>query len=146
MVALGGKLDKQIEVLEDLPRDELVARWLKMHGSLPPKGMNNPMLVRSGAYQIQAKQFGSLKKATHKALLAIAGGEAHKPQVPKQELKQGMRLMREWHGRTHKVEVLGNGFEWKGEVYGSLSSIAKAITGSKWSGPRFFGLTGGVRS
>lgn len=144
MVASVNKLQQQIEAVEELPRDELVVRWIKMHGSLPPKGMNNPMLVRSGAYQLQAKRFGGLKHATHKALLGIAKGEAHKPQSPKPDIKSGMRLMREWHGQTHQVEVLEKGFEWQGEIYSSLSSIAKAITGTKWSGRRFFGLTGGA--
>ncbi len=145
-MASVNKLQQQIEALEELPRDELVSRWLKMHGSLPPKSMNNPMLVRSGAYQLQAKRFGGLKSATHKALLAVVNGETHKPQMPKPELKPGMRLMREWHSRTHQVEVLEKGFEWQGEVYSSLSSIAKAITGTKWSGPRFFGLSSGAGS
>lgn len=138
-----SKLEKQIDAIEELPRDELITRWSKMHGCLPPKGMNTPMLVRAAAYQVQAKRLGGLKRETHKALLAIANGEAHKPPLPKPELKPGMRLMREWHGKTHQVEVLENGFEWQGEIYTSLSAIAKAITGAKWSGPRFFGLQGG---
>ena len=146
-LSLQSKLDRQLEKLEDLSREELVARWVKQYGNLPPKGMNNPMLVRSSAYQLQAERLGGLKSATHKDLLAIAGGEIGKPPKhtkPAIELKPGMRLMREWHGQTHQVEVLEKGFEWQGKVYGSLSSIAKAITGTKWSGPRFFGLSGGA--
>ena len=139
------KVDKQIEALEDLPRDELVKRWIKIHGSLPPKGMNNPILVRSATHQLQAKRFGALKSSTCKTLLVIANGEAHKTSLAtKSELKAGMRLMREWHGRTHQVEVLEKGFEWRGQVYSSLSSVAKSITGTKWSGPRFFGLIDGA--
>lgn len=138
-----SKLDKQIELTEELPRDELITRWSKMHGCLPPKGMNNPMLVRSAAYQVQVKRLGGLKRETRKALLAIANGADHKPLIPKPELKPGKRLMREWHGKTHQVEVIEDGFEWQGEIYTSLSAIAKAITGAKWSGPRFFGLHGG---
>jgi len=140
-----SKLDKQIEAIEELPRDELITRWSKMHGCLPPKGMNTPMLVRAAAYQGQAKRLGSLKRETYKALLAIASGSSHKPPAQKVELKPGMRLIREWHGKTHQVEVLENGFEWQGEIYTSLSAIAKAITGTKWSGPRFFGLQRGER-
>lgn len=140
---IATKLDKQMEALEELPRDELVERWSKLHGCLPPKGMKNPMLIRSAGYQLQSKRLGGLKRKTHKALLAIADGVHHKPQPPKLDLKPGMRLMREWHGRTHQVEVLEKGFEWQGEQHTSLSSIATAITGAKWSGPRFFGLREG---
>jgi hypothetical protein len=58
----------------------------------------------------------------------------------KPSIKPGTRLVREWNGRTHHVEVLDKGFRWNDRTYRSLSSIAKAITGAHWSGPRFFGL------
>jgi hypothetical protein len=55
-------------------------------------------------------------------------------------LKPGARLMREWRGETHDVRVLEDGFEWRGQRWRSLSAIAREITGTQWSGPRFFGL------
>src|SRR5204862_1483172 len=65
-------------------------------------------------------------------------GAAYTP--PRPELKPGTRLMREWHGRTYDVLVLDDGFSWQGTRYRSLSSIARKITGTPWSGPLFFGL------
>ncbi|MBT3625804.1 MAG: DUF2924 domain-containing protein [Gammaproteobacteria bacterium] len=62
-----------------------------------------------------------------------------------QNLKPGTRLLREWHGQTHQVEVQTNGFAYNGETYNSLSEIARVITGARWSGPRFFGLKGSRR-
>ena len=80
-----------------------------------------------------------------RTLLVIAAGEkndvnaklcsSHRP-----DLKPGTRLVREWHGKPHQVNVTETGFEWDGAEYSSLSAIAKAIIGTKWSGPRFFGL------
>lgn len=133
-------LESQIDALDGLARDNLVERWNANHKCDPPKGIQKPLLVRSAAYHLQAKRFGGLKKETRKALLSIAAGARHKPVAPKPELKAGMRLLREWHGVTHQVLVLEKGFEWNGDTYSSLSAIATAITGAKWSGPRFFGL------
>lgn len=139
------KLDQEIEKLEELPYEELLPKWIRQYGCNPPKGVKQPLLARAAVYHLQAKRMGGLKRENHKALLAISNGEAHKPPVQKTELKPGMRLMRAWHGKTHQVEVLENGFEWQGEIYTSLSAVAKAITGAKWSGPRFFGLQGDER-
>jgi len=140
MNASQEAIGRKVEVLESMSRDELVDAWGKNHGCSPPKGMNQPMLIRSAAYFVQSRQIGGLKRETRKALLAISAGAQHKPKPPKPELKPGMQLLREWHGVTHQVMVLEKGFEWRGEVYSSLSAVAKAITGVKWSGPRFFGL------
>ncbi len=137
------KLDQEIEKLEELPYEELLPKWIKQFGCNPPKGVKQPLLARAAVYHLQDKRFGSLKRETHKALLSIANGANHKPSAQKIELKPGMRLRREWHGKTHQVEVLEKGFEWQGEAYTSLSAIAKAITGAKCSGPRFFGILGG---
>jgi hypothetical protein len=60
-------------------------------------------------------------------------------------LKSGARLVREWHGRTHTVTVTDDGFDYAGTTYSSLTKVARAITGTRWSGPRFFGLVRAAR-
>ena len=96
---------------------------------------------RAVAWQMQAKVFGGLKPETHKLLMRIAEADAAKrkgeaPAPPK--FRPGMRLIREWNGKVHTVDVLDKGFAWNGKLYSSLSPIARAITGAHWSGPRFF--------
>ena len=133
-------LKRELEAIETLPREALLEDWQKNHGAQAPKGIKQPMLVRSASYHLQARHMGGLKSQTRKALLSIAAGKAVQPKPAAPELKPGMRLLREWHGNTHQVQVLEKGFEWQGQQYTSLSAIAQAITGAKWSGPRFFGL------
>lgn len=133
-------IEEEIGQVAGLPRKELVQRWRKVFGTPPPKGIKRGLLERSCAYQLQARQFGGLKPATRKALLAIARGTPVERQTPRQELRQGARLVREWHGVTHQVEVTEAGFTWNSRTFASLTAVARAITGAHWSGPRFFGL------
>ena len=101
------------------------------------------MLVRAIAYEIQAKKFGGLKPAIGRRLRKIAEGLVVGDEVAtstKPKLNVGARLIREWNGYSHVVEVVEGGFIWNGERYTSLSAIARGITGARWSGPRFFGL------
>ncbi len=133
-------INREIDNLNDLSRAELVARWMKVHRATPPKGVKRGLLERSCAYQLQARRIGKLKPATAKALLAIAQDKPIQQCSVKQVLKPGTRLVREWHGVNHQVEVLDTGFAWRDQHFVSLSAVAQAITGAKWSGPRFFGL------
>ena len=129
--------------LADLPRTDLVKRWRSFYRVDPPKGITRKFLVRAVAYEMQARRHGGLKPATSRRLLKIAqGGDIEREAKVKQPsgLKPGARLIREWNGVTHTVEVIESGFIWNGEAYRSLSSVARAITGARWSGPRFFGL------
>jgi hypothetical protein len=90
------------------------------------------------AYELQVKAFGGLSIPTKRSLrsAAKAGGRSALSKLP----SRGTRLVREWHGALHEVEVLEDGYLWRGARHRSLSAIARAITGTKWSGPRFFGL------
>ena len=97
------------------------------------------LLVRSIAYRLQEQAFGGLKPATRKRLLAIAAG-ADTLQTATPPIKPGTRLIRDWHGETHEVMVFDKGYHWRGETYGSLSAIARKITGTRWNGHVFFGL------
>ncbi len=141
----GIGIELAIGALADLPRLALVERWQGLYGADPPKGISRRMLVRAIAYEMQARHYGGLRPAVVRQLDKIAdgktGGEAESaPRAP--VLDPGARLIREWNGVTHSVDVTDDGFEWRGERYGSLSEIAREITGARWSGPRFFGLNG----
>tara|TARA_R110001592_G_scaffold197769_2_gene445781 strand:- start:297 stop:743 length:447 start_codon:yes stop_codon:yes gene_type:complete len=137
---------EELLAIPDLSRAELVAGWEKAHGQPPPKGISRRLLEYSAAYQIQVKVFGGLKSAVRRRLRNIptkseAGTRlASPPPQTSRALSSGTRLVREWHGRTHSVNVRDAGFEYEGQVYASLSKIAREITGTRWSGPRFFGL------
>jgi hypothetical protein len=139
-----SKLDARIAALTDISREDLVADWIKIYKCKPPNGVKRGLLERAVAYRYQTRRYGKLKTETSKALLAIANGtdveKVRNAPSPKPELKPGTRLVREWHGKTHQVNVTDTGFIWNDQEYASLSAIARAITGAKWSGPRFFGL------
>ena len=134
-------IEREVSVLSDLPYPDLAARWQADHSAPAPKGMSRRLLLLAFAYRLQADAYGALDSKTNRYLRAVAAGspEAVRP-LP--ALKTGTRLMREWNGRTHVVDVTEEGLLWNGETYTSLSAIARAITGARWSGPRFFGLRG----
>lgn len=137
--------EREIVLLSDLPYSDLVGCWLSKHGTPPPKGMSRKLLLLAIAYRIQADAFGDLDPRTDRYLRAVASGTPETPpsRLPETPaLKPGMRLLREWNGQTHVVDVTETGFLWNEETYPSLSAIARAITGARWSGPRFFGLRG----
>lgn len=140
MSSSKSNIDDKIAALGNLSRDDLVAQWIKIYKCLPPKSVKRGLLERAAAYRLQARRYGKLKPETHKALLTIASGAHHKQMPTQSALKPGTRLVREWHGKPYQVNVTNTGFDWDGREYTSLSAIAKAITGTKWSGPRFFGL------
>ena len=151
------KLEREVATIGDLSREELIARWHKAYGCLPPKGINRSLLERSAAWHLQAGRSGGLSAAA-RALLR-AGQKTKKKEEPRAGIVQdgsgrvsaartgvapplaaGTRLMREWNGRMHVVDVTAEGIVFDGKVYRSLTAVAKRITGAHWSGPRFFGL------
>lgn len=127
--------------LEALDRPGLVAAWASLCDTPVPRGLSRPLLLRFLAAELQARHSGGLPKRLRAALLDQAGRAATPPKAP--GLKPGGRLLREWNGITHAVEITDTGCRWNGQRYPSLSAVARAITGAHWSGPRFFGLTGG---
>lgn len=104
-----------------------------------PRGLSQPFLRRFIAFELQSRRKGGLPRAVAAAIEKGAGG---KPRRVSPSLKPGGRLVREWNGVSHVVDVTEVGFAWNGRSYRSLSAIARAITGAHWSGPRFFGLSG----
>ena len=104
------------------------------HQNTCPRSLMHSTLER----ERQAKSTGGLSMDVKRAL--EIGGRS-KGSIPTTDLKQGVTLVREWNGRTYQVNVLEQGFRMDGKEYASLTAIAKKITGTNWSGPRFFGLT-----
>ena len=134
------QLETEIARLGDLDRAKLIDLWTKAYGRKPFKGASRKLLIRSAVYMLQKRAYGALKRSTHLQLLQIArDDEVQQPPASNERLLQpGMRLIREWHGTSHTVDVTDDGFVWNDETYSSLTAIAKAITGAHWSGPRFF--------
>ena len=100
-------------------------------------------LVRAIAYRLQEQAFGGLKPATRRGLARIADEAATTNSPKRRQLRKaetGTILVREWQGNAHRVTVLNEGVAFNGKRYRSLSQVAHEITGSRWSGPRFFGL------
>lgn len=134
-----------LSAIAGLSRADLIAHWEAVYGRPPPKGISRRLLEYSAAYALQVKAHGGLKPARRRELTRPVGPDvtesvSRTPPAAKQTLSQGARLVREWHGRTHTVDVADDGFLYDGRCFGSLSEIARAITGARWSGPRFFGL------
>ena len=123
--------------IETMDRAALIAAWDKVVGTPVPKRLSQPFLRRFLAFEVQARERGGLPKGFVGKLTTAARVD---PPPVSPALRSGGRLIREWNGVTHVVDVVDGGFHWKGQRYASLSPIARAITGARWSGPRFFGL------
>ncbi len=138
-----GDLEATIRELADLPRSDLMERWRQLYRAAPPKGSSRSLLIRAVAYGMQVKRYGGLKPAVRRQLRKVAAGGSARAVANAKSAKiaPGMRLIREWNGSNHVVEAVDGGFLWNGARYGSLSAVARAITGARWSGPRFFALT-----
>ncbi len=122
-------------------RDRVKARWEEVFGSPPPPYLSVAFMEKSLAYEAQSRRRGGLSAATRKALARVAGGQPV-AEASRGTLKPGAHLVREWNGRTYHVEVTDTGYRLDGRTWTSLSAIARHITGTNWSGPRFFGLNG----
>ncbi len=136
-------LAEDLAGLEGLPKEELRDRWAELYGGEPPKRMAHDLLCRCIAYRLQEQALGGLRPATRRRLLKLAGQVEKGLEMPlptARRVTSGARLFREWRGEMHRVTVLENGFEYRDRRYRSLSVIARQITGTRWSGPRFFGL------
>jgi hypothetical protein len=123
-----------------MPRSDLIDQYEHLISAPPPKGISTPLLCRLVAYEVQAARYGGLPLRTRNKLQAIASDLAVAPAGP--SLRSGSRLVRDWNGVTHVVDVVKGGYRYQGRIYRSLSAIAREITGARWSGPRFFGLKG----
>jgi len=126
----------EIERVRSLSGDALRRRWRAVFGRPVPQHLTADLLRRMIANRIQEEAFGTLDRASLKLLDGLAGRTSR----PERNLKIGTVLVRDYRGRRHTVTVAPEGYVWEGQRYSSLSAIARAITGTAWSGPRFFAL------
>jgi hypothetical protein len=139
-------IEIELAQLRDLDLKALRLRWQTVTGRAAPPHLPRHLLHAMLAYRIQADAFGELDAASLQLLKqAMVSGLSIKTLTDKVDLRNqqtlpGAILTREWNGQIHRVMVLADGLAWDGKSYDSLSGIAQAITGTKWNGPRFFGL------
>jgi hypothetical protein len=134
----AAAIEAGIGQIRSLGIEALRKRWRLLCGAAPPKGLTKDILARMIADRIQRDAFGGLDRKTVKLLGRLARGG--KPGALNRRLKAGTVLVREYQGERHTVTVVPGGFLWQDSTYLSLSAIARAITGTAWNGPRFFGL------
>lgn len=134
---------KQVAELNKLDQEELKTKWRELFGEEPP-AYRRGFLIKGLAYRIQELTHGGLSSEVRSRIDELAGeqGSGKKPASRSQEGAPiiGTRLIREWQGIQHEVTVVAGGYEYQGKKYKSLSAVARAITGTRWSGPLFFGL------
>jgi hypothetical protein len=136
----SNKLKSELAGLMNLSRLQLQERWRKLYGSDPPPQISRQLLAQAVAYRLQVKALGGINFSTRRALEKITEERKFKAQEGDDGVKPGIVLVRVWHGETHQVSTLRDGVEYRGQRYRSLSEVARRITGTRWSGPRFFGL------
>jgi Protein of unknown function (DUF2924) len=132
-------IEAEIAQLRSLALDALRRYWRVIFGRTAPAALSKDLLGRMIAYRLQEQAFGGLDRESLRFLDSLArhGGSARR------RLKPGTVLVRDYQGQRHTVTVAPGGFDWQGTTYPSLSAIARAITGTAWSGPRFFALARG---
>ncbi len=135
---------REIGGLADLDVRALRQHWRELYTSEPPVHMSRELMVQAIAYRMQEKSFGGLSQAARMKLAAardesVSGGSARAKM--EHRVKPGTRFLREWQGDTYEVIATSDGrFFYRDSTYASLSEIARQITGTRWSGPAFFGL------
>jgi hypothetical protein len=139
--------DPSVETeLDALPKTlvaDLRRRYRELFRTEPPKAFGPDLLRRSIAHTIQEKAYGGLPPTTRRLLDQMVKAASAKPngrlELPRR-IKPGSELVRTWNRRTYRVTVMADGFAYGGKTFANLSEIATAITGTRWNGPRFFGL------
>ncbi len=139
---MSTELQQKLEELPRRERKDLLDLWLELFGKPAHPRLRREILVPILAYRMQEKAFGGLKPSTCKRLRRLAEEVTASPRSSPASvrMKPGTRIVREWQGQLHEVSVLDSGFEYQGNRFRSLSEIAGRITGTRWSGPLFFGL------
>ena len=134
----GGQADRiwaEIAALASLGIRDLKSRWRAWYGTEPPARISRELLTSAIAYRMQEREFGGLAPATRRLLERVAADRSSRRLVA-----PGALLIREWRGAAHQVTVHDDGVVYRGKRYGSLSEVARLITGTRWSGPLLFGL------
>lgn len=136
-------LADEIAALTSISYPALQATWRKHFRYSAPKKLGRPLLELGIAWKLQERAQGGLSAANRRKLDELARTLATNVDLAQPRtttLKPGARLIREWGGETHEILVTEDGFVWRGTTWASLSIIARKMTGTRWSGPRFFGL------
>lgn len=131
----------KLEGLGSNTTDELVTLWCRIFGRNPPPGVRRETILRFAAFRIQELKHGGPAKSSQ-ALIRSVSKEIENPRASGagELLYPGVRIVRDWRGERHEVKILESGFEYQGQQHRSLTAIATLITGTKRSGPLFFGL------
>ena len=142
---LEAQVEAELDRLRSMRIVELRALWRAKFKSEPPKAFGPDLLRRSLAHKIQENAFGGLDPKTARLLNQLIVQHRKTPGkiVLARRIKAGAVFVRQWKDQSHRVTVLQDGFAYDGKTYDSLSQIARMITGSRWNGPRFFGLRSG---
>src|SRR6266851_1840077 len=137
------KLAQELKDLETRGDDELKNRWRSLYGKKPPQKVHRSLLIAAVAHRMQENALGALKSSVRRHLMEAANHPATprpSPHYPSLRPRVGTVLVRDWGGVTHQAKVLEDGILFRSKRYKSLSEVARVITGSRWSGPLFFGL------
>jgi Protein of unknown function (DUF2924) len=140
---LKASLNQQLAALPKMDRKALQGLWERLFLKPPNRSLRREILIPIIAYRLQEVAHGGLKGSIEKQLRALAADGSHRRNFAEGltlRHKAGTRYVREWQGKLHEVSVLPEGYEYNDHIYRSLSEIARNITGTRWSGPAFFGL------
>jgi hypothetical protein len=132
---MSEALEAEISSLPKLGRKALKTRWRELFKSAPPAAFTPDLLARGIAWRLQEKAIGGVPAALRRQLEGEGLAAAKRT-----SMRPGNRLVRRWRGSTYVVEAVEDRFAYDGQTFASLSEIARLITGTRWSGPRFFGL------
>jgi hypothetical protein len=142
---MPDSIASRLTVLPKLSKTAVRELWKQLFNGVPPSPMRKHLMIPILAYRLQEQSFGSLSSARHGRLRHLArafeaNSSSSTSAIP--TLKPGTRLVRQWRDQVHLVNVEASGYEYQGAKYRSLSEIARLITGTRWSGPLFFGVKG----
>ena len=146
---MSPEISTKIQELPRLPKLELQALWQELFAEPTHPRLRRNLMIPILAYRIQEQAYGGLKPSTYKRLQKLAADLDQNRKTPSPvapQLKAGTKLLRQFQGEMHEVLVVDQGFEYRGKRYESLSEIARQITGTRCSGPLFFGLKTGQKA
>jgi hypothetical protein len=136
-------IEAELDRLPTTPIADLRRRYRELFRTEPPKAFGPDLLRRSIAHRVQERAYGGLSPSTRRLLDRLVKAAIAKPsgrlELPRR-IKPGSELVRTWKGKSYRVMVMADGFAYDGKTFAGLSEIASEITGTKWNGPRFFGL------
>ena len=136
-------VEAELDLLPTMPIAQLRLRYAQLYRTDPPKAFGPDLLRPSIAHRIQERAYGGLPRQTQRLLDQLVKAAIAKPngrlELPRR-IKPGSQLVRTWKKRSYRVTVMVDGFAYDGKTFTNLSEIASAITGTRWNGPRFFGL------